>query len=80
MPLYHIRSEYRIYYTYQDNDPKVYSIKSRENKISYRNMLEQTSLKIYKNIPVKWKYIGKDFTEGDRIRLKDIIDGLIKKI
>ena len=42
-------------------------------------MLEQTSLKIYKNIPVKWKYIGKDFTEGDRIRLKDIIDGLIKK-
>jgi hypothetical protein len=78
--LYKIKKEYRIYYILQNWIPKVYSIKERTNKISRRKILEQTNFKIYKNIPVKWKYVGKNFLEGNHSHLKDTVDALIVNI
>lgn len=79
-PLYKIKKEYRIYYIYKNWIPQVYSIKTRENKISHKRILEQTSFKIYKNIPVKWEYVGKNFLEWNYSYLKDTVHSLIEKI
>ena len=58
-PAYEIDREYRCYFTHNDDDKKVFSIKQRVNSKDI-DVFAQDNIQIYKNISVKWHEVKRD--------------------
>lgn len=79
-PFYDIDKEYRMYYLFDGEESTIYSIKGRKNTLSRKKIFDQVDFRIYKSIPVKWSYLGKNIKELEWEKFQQMVDKIIKSI